>query len=237
MVRVAIVEDEEKAYNDLKGALDRFTAETGVEFFSTAFKDAVAFLDDYKGNYDIVFMDIQMPYLNGMRAAEKLREIDDKVILIFVTNLTQYAVNGYAVKAKDYILKPVQYNRFECMLRRVLSDEYIESPDDLFIKNGTSLYRFRLSAVRYIEIKDHSILYHMDDKDVSSWGTMKELESKLADKGFCRLDKSTIVNLRYVSEIEDDQVFLFNGEKFYISRPRKKEVKEAFAAYMEGKLQ
>lgn len=234
MIRIAIVEDEEKAFDELNEALQLFSKETGAEFAVSAFKDAVAFLDNYQSNYDLVFMDIQMPYLNGMKAAEKLRELDEKVALIFVTNLTQYAVKGYSVNAKDYVLKPVQYNRFQCMMKRVLCDVNAHVQEEIFIKNGGNMYRIRLSDIRYIEIRDHFILYHMDGKEFSSWGTMKEVEAQLKGKGFCRLDKSNIVNLKYVSDIEGDKLHLFDGETLFISRPRKKAVKEAFASYVRG---
>lgn len=234
MIRIAIVEDEEKAFDELNEALQLFSKETGAEFAVSAFKDAVAFLDNYQSNYDLVFMDIQMPYLNGMKAAEKLRELDERVALVFVTNLTQYAVKGYSVDAKDYILKPVQYNRFQCMMKRILSDVNACAQEEIFIKNGGNMYRVRLSDIRYIEIRDHFILYHMDNKDFSAWGTMKELEAQLEGKGFCRLDKSNIVNLKYVSDIEGDKLHLFDGETLFISRPRKKAVKDAFASYVRG---
>lgn len=234
MIRVAIVEDEEGAYRQLESSLNKFSSERHVDFSTTHFSDAVSFLDDYKGCYEIVFMDIQMPYLNGMKAAEKLRQIDTKVTLVFVTNLTQYAIGGYAVDAKDYILKPVQYNRFACMMDRILSSGAFGADEDLFVKNGGNLYRIRLSEIRYIEIKDHYIVYHLYDRDFTSWGTMKEIEEKLAGKNFCRLDKSTIVNFAHVTEIAGDEVRLNFGETLYISRPRKKEVKQKFYAYVEN---
>ncbi len=65
--------------------------------------------EHYRADYDIVFMDIELPGINGMEAAHRLREIDQQVILIFVTNMAQFAVKGYEVDALDYIIKPAQY--------------------------------------------------------------------------------------------------------------------------------
>ena len=69
-------------------------------------------------DYDIVFMDIELPGINGMEAAHRLREIDQQVILIFVTNMAQFAVKGYEVDALDYIIKPAQYGPLSIKLDR-----------------------------------------------------------------------------------------------------------------------
>ena len=109
MLRCAIVEDSPRELEHLKECLARYSAERDIPLETTAFGDAASFLEHYRADYDIVFMDIELPGINGMEAAHRLREIDQQVILIFVTNMAQFAVKGYEVDALDYIIKPAQY--------------------------------------------------------------------------------------------------------------------------------
>ncbi|MBQ1490419.1 MAG: response regulator, partial [Blautia sp.] len=105
-IRIAIVEDEEAPRLALLTCLERFGKEKGLALSLSTFSDALSLLDHYEPIYDLIFMDIQLPYLNGMDAARRLRAMDQSVLLVFVTNLTQYAIAGYEVAALDYILKP-----------------------------------------------------------------------------------------------------------------------------------
>lgn len=113
MFKTAIVEDNSVDAGKLKDFLERFAAKSGEVFITTVFKDAADFLNGYKQIYDMVFMDIELPGINGMEAAHKLRTVDGKVTLIFVTNMARFAVKGYEVDAADYVVKPVHYGEFE----------------------------------------------------------------------------------------------------------------------------
>ena len=108
LLRIAIVEDEKKAQDTLRGYLERFGKENDITFLIDVYGTPVMLLDQYKAEYNIIFLDIQMPDINGMDAARRIRAIDSSVVLIFVTSLTQYAIEGYEVEALDYIVKPVQ---------------------------------------------------------------------------------------------------------------------------------
>lgn len=120
MVNVAIVEDEIRSADVLCGFLERYGSEKGREFAVSRFTDAIAFLENYVPRYDIVFMDIQLPDMDGMTASRRLRALDRDVILIFVTNMANYAVSGYEVDALDFIVKPVSYFPFTVKLERAL---------------------------------------------------------------------------------------------------------------------
>ena len=102
MIHVAIVEDESKAREALKACLAYVAERNQTEIQITEFVSGTAFLGGYQPIYDIVLMDIEMPGMNGMETAKALRKMDAAVILIFVTNLTQYAIMGYEVDALSY---------------------------------------------------------------------------------------------------------------------------------------
>lgn len=121
MKNIAIIEDEEEALARIRGYLERFSSESGESFRIVVYGNAIDFLEKYKPNYDIVFMDIKLPNMDGMEAAKKLRALDRFVALVFVTNMKQFAVKGYEVDALDFIVKPVKYPDFVLKLQRVLA--------------------------------------------------------------------------------------------------------------------
>ena len=120
MIRVAIVEDEDIAARQLEQCLQQYESGHDIRFSSCRFRDALEFLEQYQPLYDLIFMDIGMPGLDGMEAAVRLRAMDSVTPLIFVTSMVQYAVRGYEVDALDFVVKPVRYPTFELKLRRAL---------------------------------------------------------------------------------------------------------------------
>ncbi len=103
-MRIAIVEDEESATQELRVLFARYGKENNMEFSLDTFPDALKFLASYRADYDLVMLDIEMPFMNGMEGAEKLRKLDPYVPIVFVTNMRRYAVAGYKVNAIDFIM-------------------------------------------------------------------------------------------------------------------------------------
>ncbi len=120
MINVAVVEDEDSAAETLSEYFERYSHEKGAQFHIVRFDNPVNFLTNYKSKYDLVLMDIDLPDMDGMEASRRMREIDNLVTLIFVTNLSQYAVYGYEVNAFDYVVKPVSYFDFALKLERAV---------------------------------------------------------------------------------------------------------------------
>lgn len=94
MTRIAIVEDETAVREQLAGYVQRYTRQYGTQFEVTMFTDGVEILEDYRPVYDIIFLDIEMLHLDGMETARRIRELDSDVLLIFITNMAQYAIKG-----------------------------------------------------------------------------------------------------------------------------------------------
>lgn len=234
VIHVAIVEDEENEQAALKGCLERFSTENNVTFDIDIFSDPVLLLDAYQPIYDIIYMDIQMPHMNGMDAARRLRALDQKVLLVFVTNLTQYAIEGYEVSALDYVLKPIQYYSFAMKLTRALWRVEQAQEDSLNISTGSGTARVNLRDVKYIEVRDHLLTYYTVDGSYSELGTLSSLEKKLTDKDFARCSSSCIVNLRYVTWIKGYTLVLQDGVAIRISQPRKKGFVHAFENYQKN---
>ena len=112
MIRIAIVEDEDQYIHQFTEYLHNYQDIIKEEIAIDIYHDGDEITSKYKSQYDIILMDIQMKFVNGMTAAQEIRTMDSEVIIIFITNMSQYAIHGYKVGALDYILKPVSYFSF-----------------------------------------------------------------------------------------------------------------------------
>ena len=228
MPKIAIVEDNKAAADKLKEFLDRFSQQETVSLHMDFFCEALSFLEHYKPIYDIVFMDIEMPYLDGMEAARRLRKLDQKVLLIFVTNMAQFAVKGYEVDALDYIVKPVQYLDFKQKLQRAVR-RCRKDADAVLVAQQDRVSRILLRDIRYIEVRGHRLIYHTEHGEVDGGGTLRETEGKLRDKGFLRCNKCYLVNFRHIATVHGSSLIMTDGDELKISRPRKKDFMQELA--------
>ena len=119
-MRIAIVEDEQQQRELLRDYVCQYARDTGAHHTVELFGSGEELLERYSPQYDIILLDIEMPGLNGMETAERIRARDADVVLMFVTNMAQYAVGGYAVGALDFVLKPVNYNTFSLRFARAV---------------------------------------------------------------------------------------------------------------------
>ena len=206
----------------------------GIEFKITEFANAITFLTNYKPGYDMVFIDIQMPHMNGMEAAEKLREIDSAVPIVFITNMANFAVQGYSVNSVDFVVKPVTYYNFSVMLDKVMRISRSRSPE-IVLKTADGAVRLRTDDIIYIEVMGHKTIYHLDGRDIEIWDTLKSQEEKLSALGFARCNKYCIANLKYVDKISGD-VLTIHGAEITITRTRKKQFMQGLVEYYGKKF-
>ena len=108
-MKIAVVDDNPKDGGRIKQYIERYALEQDQRFQVFLYASGLDFLDDMERNFDVVFMDIEMPHLDGIETARKMRERDDTTILIFITNLAQYAIHGYEVNAIEFMVKSVGY--------------------------------------------------------------------------------------------------------------------------------
>lgn len=132
MIRIAVVEDEELYAEQLQNYISKYAEERKKQIKVTWFQDGEDIVSGYKGEYDIILLDIQMRFMDGMTAAEKIRELDSEVVLMFIANMIQYAVHGYEVDAMDYVVKPVEYFAFSQKLDKAIGR--IQKKTEVFLK-------------------------------------------------------------------------------------------------------
>lgn len=222
MISVAIVEDDDAAAALLEGYLHTFEQNSGVRFSIKRFCEAVSFLSEYRSLYDIIFMDIEMPNLSGMEAALKLREFDKQAVLIFVTNMAQFAVKGYEADALDFMIKPLSYSDFSQKMQKALS--VIDSNADvaLVVARSDGFVRVSVKKISYIEVMGHKLLYHTDEETITATGSLTELEEKLRPYSFMRCNSCYLLNPKYIQSVQGHNVLMQNGDLLKISHPKRK---------------
>lgn len=235
MIRVAIVEDEEEVASQLTDFFSRMEKENDVKFEIAWYKNAVIFLSDYRPGIDIVLMDIEMPHMNGMEAAKKLREADREVTIIFVTNLAQFALKGYEVKARDFIVKPVKYYGFAMRVGSVVEELKKRSDESVIINTQDGFVRLPIRELNYVESYAHSLTYHFDRGEYESKGreSLTDVEEKLQKYGFLRCKSSYLVNLRSIKKVTGNDIEVGDAV-IPIGRTKKKEFLTKMAEYFQS---
>ena len=233
MIRIAILEDEAPVREDLAGYLRRYTRQYGTKFEVSLFADGDEILEDYRPNWDIILLDVEMPRLDGMTTAERIRKLDSEVILIFITNMAQYAIRGYAVDAMDYILKPVPYFAFSQQLQKAIRRLEKRTKAYLTVPVEGGFRRVDLSGVYYLESAGHKVRLYTEEEELTVPGSLKQYEEMLADKQFARCNSGYLVNLAQVRGMQDGMV-LVGPHSLQISRPRRKAFVEALTDYVGG---
>ena len=229
MLRIAIVEDDRRYSEQLEGHLKRYAAESGVEMQITYFSDGMDIAEEYKPVWDLIFLDIEMPLLDGMSAAERIRSFDTEVLMIFVTNLAKYAIRGYGVSALDYVLKPMSYESFYLKMDKAVHILRKRDEKSVILNLDGEAVKLPLADIQYVEVADHRLFYHTKNRTYHSFQSLRELEEQFGS-GFARCNHCYLVNLRHVTGVKDDCV-LVGEEKLKISRPKKKEFMQKLSDY------
>ena len=230
MAKIAVVEDNDAMRAQLCGFIAQYAQESGHLLDVTAFSDGAQLVEPYRPGFDIIFLDIEMPTLGGMPTAERIRRQDPDVVLVFVTNMAQYAIRGYAVDALDYVLKPVSYFAFSQRLNRAISRMKKRETKMIMVNIKGGTVRINIANIYYIESQGHTLILHTILGDYETTGVMKEMEQKLQGMNFCRGNKGYLINLQHVDGIQDGCA-LVKGEQLVLSRARKKEFMEALTDY------
>lgn len=221
LLSIAIVDDVRSEAEYLASFAKRYGQEYNERIEIAIFKSGFEFLDGYKAIYDAVFLDIEMPDMDGISTARKLRKFDENIIIIFVTNIAKYAIQGYSVGALDYLLKPPKYADIK-MRMNVISKRKRLNDYSIIIPYQGGERRLVSGEIIYVESRGHDIIFHTDGDEIFWRGTtLKRVESELTEHGFYRCNNCYLVNLKYCTQIKDNSVIV-NGEELQISRSRKK---------------
>lgn len=231
MIRFAIADDEPLFQKQLKEYLTRYGTESDQAFSIAVYDDGAALLEAYRGQYDILLLDIQMKDMDGMTAAKRIRAIDEEIVIVFITNMQQYAIEGYSVGALDYLLKPVTYYAFSQCMERVIRRIKRKDKTYLLVNSPQGGRKIDADELLHVEIHSHLLIYHTKSGDISAIGSMKEVEDSLSGLPFYRCNKGDLINLAHVDGIRDGDAVV-GGKTVPVSRAKKKAFLDALNRYI-----
>lgn len=218
----ALVERAAGAASDLGSAgADAETADI------TLFSSGSEFLDKYpRGHgFDVIFLDIEMPGLDGMETARKIRDYDTNVIIIFTTRMAQYAVAGYAVDAISYLVKPIAQPEFELAWRKVQRILSARTSMQVPIESTTGTIFLNSDDILYVDVRSHMLYYHTTRGTYTAWKSLTAAAEELKDYDFAVISRYVMVSIAHVTKIDTSTGDIdVEGEVFRVSRSKKKEV-------------
>lgn len=233
MYHIAVVEDERACSGQLQDFLKQYQEEKSIRFKVSVFYDGTEILEGYQPVYDLILLDIEMPGLNGMDAAVKIREMDPDVALMFITNLAGYALHGYEVEALDFVTKPVTYYRFAMRLARCLKRVRQRESHEILLSFPGGAKKLDISQIYYVEVQSHHLHYHTDEGEFTLRGTMQSAEELLSAYSFVKCNHWYMVNLKHVSEVRGNTLIV-GGHELEISRRSRAAFLKSLAEYVGG---
>ncbi len=237
MFRIAICDDESLFAEELKELLSGYMMEKGLVFEIDIYGSGEALIE--LGieviKYTAVFLDINMEKIDGIKAAEKIREVSREVFIVFVTAFVNYSLEGYRLDVVRYLLKgnvdfPSMVN--ECVDALVDKLSYSVTKREFDFKEGKR--EISLERLLYVESNLHKLEFHVMEDDLkiyTMYETLNALESKLVAKDFVRIHQSYLVNIKYIKNVVRYKVVLTNGIELVIPKARYTYVKEQFILY------
>ena len=228
MVRIALVDDDPGYLEQMKRYLDRYERESGEKFSISVFSDGDEILEGYSASYDIILMDIAMTFVDGMKAAERIREMDSEVVIIFIS---QYAMKGYSVDALDYVLKPLSYYAFSQRIDRAIARMHRRSKKYIMVSVKGGIRKLDVSKITFVEVQDHDLIYHTTTETLLTKGTLAEAAERLDSRQFFRCGKSHLINLEFVEGVQSTNI-LMGDTVLQVSRNRRKALLDALNDYI-----
>jgi len=230
-MKIALVEDEQKWVEAFSAYIKKYGEETKAVFGMDVFLNGMDFISDYKGGYDLILMDIAMPHMNGLEAANRLRQTDENVCLIFVTTLAQYAVKGYEVNAFDFLVKPVEYGLFKIKLDKAFAYISKKGKTSFTVVTANGMRKVPLSEIRYIESEKHYLYFHTSSEVYKMRASLDDVKGFFKENAFAEINRSLLVNLAFVEGYTATEVIVA-GETLPLSRVYKAQFLNALTSFL-----
>lgn len=234
MKNIIIVEDNKQDSDKLSEYIHQFFNNINEDISIKTFVDGLDMLDHYMGNEDIIFLDMDLPHINGLELAKRIRKVDSLVTIIFVSNLVKFALKGYEVDALDYIIKPFKYNNIEHRLQRALKVKNYDNESIILKLNSSTNVVCDINTIYYIEKEGNYLIFHTSKEDYKVRGNINEYEKILPKWLFSFSIKGILINLSYVEKTTQDSVIV-NNVNLPLARQRKKEFIEDLFTYFGEK--
>ncbi len=230
-MRIAVCDDEELFRIEFKSVLDKvlINAEYDIDTFSGGSSLYEAFL---KNPFDLVFLDIEMPGIDGITLAKRLRAVSENVQIVFLTSHIEYALEGYEVNALRYLVKPVDMNKLSEVLKYI-QDKKNNSRQIMIKQEGEDIV-IDISDIIYMESMDKNVRIVTSKSEYITRYNISDYEEELKNSGFLRIHRGYLISLSKVKKIVKNDVVMDGDISLPVSRSNIKALKDALYAYVEG---
>ena len=208
MYRISVVEDQEKWRLQIEQNLKKYSSEKNVLFDVSFYSSGESFLSQYSSDIDVIFMDIGLPKKNGIEISKEVRKKNENVCIVFLTELSQFAIQGYEVNAYDYLVKPMSYDLFVIKMDRILQHLKITTKKYFSLKDAEGFHRICYDDILYIESQKHYIYFHCNKEIYRMRGSLEDIQESFTSSGFSKINRSIIINLSKVSDYTHTDVMI-----------------------------
>lgn len=232
-MRIAICDDDQQQLSIIRKEIEGYSLVNKFAFSVSAYTNAVRLLEDaIKENFNIIFLDISMPQMNGMEAAEQIRLFDTKVQIVFVTNLGDYMPLGFDVMAAGFVVKPIPEKAIHNILEKLINlyNRKNLAPYEVKLKGG-QVGIIQLQDVLYLESNLHIISAVTRSTKCEYWGKLSDELAKLSQYGFVQCHRSYLINMAWIWIITKDCVTFTNNLSLSVGPKYRDNLKDTYRRY------
>ena len=232
-MRIAICDDDERCVETASQYLDKIGK---ADFEYDTFPSGEDLLKVYRKSgcvFDVIFLDMEMEQLNGIETANHIRELDEHVIIVFVTSHTEYMRESFKCSPFRFLVKPVDEEEFETVFYDINKKLSKQRKVFAFTENKARI-RLYCDDIIYCESQDHWIWIHTKEQTYKICKTLTDLHESLDKEIMYRVHKSFIINFQYIKSIKENDIQLYHCDKLIpISRLYKKDVLREYTNFIE----
>lgn len=241
MLEIAICDNDNDAVNKVEGYLNELRTDMAIDQMEICiFYDGKTLVDNIiQGNrYDLIYLDIEMEKVDGIKAAKQIRKYDQQVLLIYITNYESYAKDLFDVETFQLILKPIEKNKFVKYFKKAYNK----------IRVNDGYFRYQFNKINY-KVPYTEILYFQSEKRLiyivcksgnieKCYGQLNKIEKQLTELGllYYRIHQSLLVNEMYIVRQSYDAIKLSDGTEFSICAKRRKSVSEQYIRHLSDEI-
>lgn len=234
-MRIAVCDDEVLCLEDLRLRLSNYLGERTIPYEIVPMSTPKPLLEGPSEKFDAIFLDVEIGDWNGIDVAERVRQYDSQVPVVYISGHIEYSPSGYLVNAFRYLLKNDLDSTFdECM--EALLNHFNSIPESITITFGVDSHEVKLEDIVYIESEKRILVFHANNAEIyRCYAAITSMEERLHAKGFLRIQKSYLVNMAYVWQIKNYQVVLRGGTTLQATRHNFRKLQQAYMLF-KGKL-
>ena len=233
-MRIAVCADEQGIVCFSK-LLEQYQLDRKENMVVRLFQNSTDFMCGIKGGeYDLIFLDMEMTGTDGIQAAQEIRKLDKNVKLVFLSLSPEFAMESYSVGAYYYLLKPVKAQPLFELLDRAGAELLVQEEQGFVLKNRDEIVRISFARLEYVEVINKTVFFHLEGGAIcQATAALSDFEERLLDRPeFLKPHRSYLVNLNYIQTVSPDCVVTRNGHVIPVSRQRRSQVQTAYMNYL-----